>query len=302
VSLPAVQVGSGTLTTCVQYADGSADWGPVRRARVVLGNEPAVELPIQVIDATFGSVPSACGTPESGPSQAGFNGVLGVGVFPEDCGAGCASAADNGIYYACDTSGCTGAAVPVAEQLQNPVALLPQDGNGVIVVLPAVAPGGVPSVDGALVLGIGTRSNNGVSGLSAYGLDGHGDFDTTFSGQTMSGFVDTGSNGLFFPAPSSGVLPSCSKPDDSFYCPTSTVSLSASNAPAGAQGGAAIGFLIGNFDNLVRTPNDVFSEIGGDALPQEGFDWGMPFHFGRRVAVGIQGRQSALGVGPYVAY
>jgi hypothetical protein len=303
VSLSPVSVGGASLATCVQYADGTADWGPVARARVVLGNEPAVELPIQVIEATFGTVPPGCGTPEKSAADAGFNGVLGVGVFAEDCGPGCETANDNGIYYACDSGGsCTGTPVAVPDQIQNPVAALLGDANGVMVVLPAVPAGGAPSVEGALVLGLGTRSNNAVSGLSRYAVDGHGDLSTTFSGQTIAGFLDTGSNGLFFPAPPNGSLPDCPSPDQSFFCPPSTVSLSASNASPGGQGGASVGFQIGNFDSLLNTPNAVFPDVGGNALPNEGFDWGLPFHLGRRVAVGLDGRQSPLGTGPYVAY
>lgn len=59
-------------------------------------------------------------------------------------------------------------------------------------------------------------------------------------------------------------------------------------------------FQIGNFVSLFRSPSNVFAEIGGD-FPG-GFDWGLPFHFGRKVYIGIEGRDSSLGSGPYVAY
>ncbi|HYA85901.1 MAG TPA: DUF3443 family protein, partial [Nitrospirota bacterium] len=41
VNLTQVPSGSGSLAACAQFADGSADWGPVEVAGVVLGNEPA---------------------------------------------------------------------------------------------------------------------------------------------------------------------------------------------------------------------------------------------------------------------
>ena len=88
VPLTQVTVPSGNLANCVQYVDGSADWGPVQSADVVLGGEPAVTVPIQVINASFGTVPAACGTPDASPAVAGFNGILGVGLFAEDCGPG----------------------------------------------------------------------------------------------------------------------------------------------------------------------------------------------------------------------
>ncbi|MGD0169371.1 MAG: DUF3443 family protein [Smithella sp.] len=111
VSLTQVTSGSGSLADCIQYADGSADWGPVQTANVILGNEPAVTIPIHVIDSTFGTTPSQinslCGTPDTSPSKAGFNGLLGVGLFAQDCGSICASVTGNGMYYSCSGSVCS---------------------------------------------------------------------------------------------------------------------------------------------------------------------------------------------------
>ena len=89
VALTPVTSGTGLLAECAQFADGSSDWGPVQRADVRLGNEPAVQVSIQVIDAAFGTVPPGCGIPDTSPAAAGFNGILGVGLFSQDCGSGC---------------------------------------------------------------------------------------------------------------------------------------------------------------------------------------------------------------------
>jgi len=167
VSLTQVTVGSGSLAECVQYADGSSDWGPVMTASVILGNELSVQVPIQVIDHTFGHLPSTCGTPDQSPSDAGFNGILGVGPFVQDCGNICVSEAV-GQYYTCSGSTCSGIAVPLDSQVQNPVALLPLDNNGIIVQLPGVPAGGAVSVNGSLVLGIGTQDNNSPLGATMY--------------------------------------------------------------------------------------------------------------------------------------
>ena len=207
---PADSGNSGSFAECIQYADGSSDWGPIQIASVILGDEPAVEVPIQVIDSTFGTLPRACRNADQSPADAGFNGILGVGLFVEDCGQRCSDINSNEMYYLCNGPDCQGTAVPLSSQVRNPVALLPQDNNGVIVELPAVPLGGVPSVDGYLVLGIGTRENNVPSAVKAYPADQYGEFTTTLNGNSYSSFLDTGSNGLFFPPPSSNLLPVCS--------------------------------------------------------------------------------------------
>ncbi len=292
---------SGSLAECAQFGDGSSEWGPVELADVILGSETAQNVPIHVINPTFFStVPSACGTPDASPSVAGFNGILGVGVFAEDCGSTCENNASNGVYYSCNGSTCTGAKVPVPSQVQNPVALLPGDNNGVIVELPSVPSSGSPSVDGILVLGIGTRTNNSVPfWAAAYKTDGFGDIKTIF-GKTYPAIIDSGSNGLFFTPPSTGLLPDCST-NVAWFCPSSLTTLSAMNEGVSGVPSGDVFFQIGNFDSLISSPNNrVFSNIGG---PTPGlFDWGLPFYFGRSIFVGLEGMSSSLGTGPYFAY
>ena len=303
---------SGSLTECIQYNDNSADWGPVQLADVILGNEPAVTVPIQIIDSTYGTtlpqIKSLCGNPDTSPEATGYNGILGVGPFAEDCGSDCTSSNNNGSYYSCNWSSCTGTAVPLSSQVKNPVALLPLDNNGVIVQLRSINPGGSPSVNGFLVLGIDTQSNNGPpSGVKTYATDQHGDFTTTFQSIPLNSFIDTGSNGLFFPSsyssPSSppyydltGQIPDCVDNTD-WFCPPltppSTVSFSA-YTPNGK-----VNFQIGDADTLFKSSNNVFIELGG---PDTSFDWGLPFFLGRSVYVGIENKTSSLGTGPYWAY
>ena len=300
VSLPQVAIGSGSLAECIQFGDGSSEWGPVQTASVILGNEPAVQIPIHVIDSTFGSLPRACRNAEQSPASAGFNGILGVGLFIQDCGAACANSAQNGMYYACTGTQCGGTAVDLPTQVQNPVAFLPADNNGVIVHLPSVPPGGVPSVNGSLVLGIGTQFNNTPSGVTTYPADQYGEFTTTFNGILYNSFIDTGSNGLFFPSPSASVLPECTSPNSNWFCPSSTIGFSAINTGASGSPSGMASFLIGNLAGLTSSSNSVFSEIGGNSLGD--FDWGLPFLFGRNISVGLEGSGSILGTGPYWAY
>lgn len=303
-----VAAASGSLAECVQFADGSSLWGPVQTASVILGNEPAVQVPVQVIDYTFGSVPVACSGADQGPSDDGFNGILGIGPFVQDCGALCAAAA-TAQYYTCSGAGCAATVVPLSNQVQNPVASLPADGNGVLVQLPAVPADGLPSVNGTLVFGIGTQSNNSPSGVTTYTLDSYGEFPTTFNGVSYSeSFIDTGSNALFFPSPYkaksgpyAGLLPDCTD-NPGWFCPQATTSLSASIAAASGSAAGTVSFQVGNFDSIISSSNNVFSDIGGDSLGPLSFDWGLPFYFGRNVYMGIEGKSSSLGSGAYFAY
>jgi len=302
LSLPAVQApDGGALAECVQFADMTADWGPVETADVVLANEPAVRIPIQVIDATFATVPSTCPSPETSPSS--INGVLGVGVFTADCGPTCPAQAN--IYFSSSGSSTNPVTVDISLQLQNPIAALPIDNNGFIVSLPGVPAEGAPSVEGSLVLGLATRQNNVPTNAAAIGLDLAGEFSTFLQGTTLSGsFLDTGSNGLFFAPPSA--IPPCADAKE-WFCPTSTVGFSATNGPSPGQRGNKLpaSFQIANFDTLVVHSTNgaaVFASVGGGAIPGGGFDWGLPFFLGRTVYIGIDARSTVFGTGPLIAY
>lgn len=305
LSLTQATSGSGSLTGCVQFVDGSSLWGPIMTADVVLAQEPAVTVPIQVIDASFGTVPASCGIPSATPSDAGFNGILGVGLFAEDCGSFCETYATNGSYYSCSGSTCTGVKTALASQVQNPVAHLPQNNNGVIVEIPAVAAGGKTSVTGSLILGIDTQTNNASSGETTYQTDGNGYIKTVFKGATYSSsFIDTGSNGLYFDNTNSA-LTICSNTTNvaGFFCPSALTSLTATNKSGNTTGTASkdVTFQIGNANTLLNGSNIVFVEIGAP-MPGSSFDWGLPFYFGKRVYHGIEGKSSNLGTGTYVAY
>ena len=297
ISLTPVASGGGSLADCIQYVDGSADWGPVQIADVILGNEKALSVPIHIIDASFGGGPSSCGIPDATPADSGFNGILGVGLFTEDCGPKCASSSIYGYYYSCSDSTCAPTTVLTSNQVKNPISMLTSDNNGFIVRLPNVPPGGAVSADGILILGVGTRSNNSVSVTNAFSTNAAGEFTTVFNSRTYSdSFMDSGSNGLFLNRSSVSALTTCGSPYSGWYCPSSTLSLSA------IVEGHSVPFKIGDSSNLLSpsNPNYVFSELGGTYTS---FDWGLPFFLGRNVYFVIEGKTvSGLGTGPYLAY
>lgn len=304
-SLVPIPLGGQELAECVHYGDGSMQWGPVEVADLILGNEPPVQVPIQIIDSTYSNAAAYCSNAEAGPASAGFSGILGVGVFKQDCGTPCTTQTNNSIYFTCNGSNCVGAQVPLNQQVQNPIALLPQDNNGLIVELPSVPVGGTNSTQGYLVLGIGTQTNNIPTGVTSLPINpSNGEFTTTFNGTTLNSFLDTGSNGVFFPNPSNSSLPDCRSLNSSlagWYCPPIPLNLTSVTTGSTGSPSDTIPFEIGNLANLLTTNHSVFVEAGAN-MGGSLFDWGLPFYLGRNIYVGLQNATSSLGTGPYVAF
>jgi uncharacterized protein DUF3443 len=302
VNLTQKTINGSNMAECVSYADGSSNWGPVKTADVLLGSLKASSIPIQTIDASYATIPNDCTHPDTSPSGAGYNGILGVGIFTEDCGIGCANIANNRIYFGCNGSSCSSAAVPIAQQVSNPISFLPSDNNGVIFQLPSIPSAGSTTASGYVILGIGTRSNNTPVSANFFQADGNGYFRTQFYGSTYaSSFIDSGSNGLFFPAASGLTACASGNQTTGFYCPTSTLSFVANQSGVGATSQVAISFEIQNAAFAVNSsPYFMFNNIGGSF--SGAFDWGLPFYFGRTIYHGIDGKSSPLGTGPYWAW
>ena len=313
ISLTQVTSGSNPLAECVEYGGGTFQWGPVQLAGVILASEPTVTVPVQVIDSTFfGSIATSststiCPNAEQGPTETGFNGILGVGLFNQDCGTGCVSNANNGWYYSCSGSSCTGSVAALTDQVQNPVVSLPTDSNGLMVQLPSITSGGATAANGNLVLGIGTQTNNVPSGVTAYPANLSAEFITTVTGTThayRSSFIDSGSNGLFFnpiSASQASLLPtSCTS--TGWFCPSTIQNLSATNTGSTGSPSDLVSFQIANITQL-NAGNNAFNDIGATIVPPaDTFDWGLPFFYGKNVWIGIEGQTSTLGIGPYWAY
>jgi uncharacterized protein DUF3443 len=295
----------GPVVECLPFVDGHT-WGPVETADIQISGEKASAVPIQVVSDTLFPVPASCssrGKSLASLSSLGANGLLGVGPFAQDCGGGCIStgASNPGLYFECPTSGCTVVGEALTQQVQNPVALFTTDNNGVIVELPAVSTPEA-SVTGSLVFGIGTQSNNALNGATVFKLDARGNFSTTFNNQSFSqSFLDTGSNAIFFLNTTTTKIPDC--PDATFfYCPSSTQNLSAMNR--GANGASAtVNFSVANADSLFKSNPTAFA-FGNLAGPNSlnGFDWGLPFFYGRNVFTAIENKLTPGGTGPYWAF
>ncbi len=301
------QTNNGSATVeCLAFLDGVA-WGPVVTADVRVAGEQASSIPIQVVGTDqFSSIPGDCsaqGPPEETVDDFGANGLLGIGFLKEDCGLGCAvtGSSNYGQYYACPATGaCQVTAIQTANQVVNPVARFSTDNNGSVIQLPVAQAGGLPSLTGALVFGIGTQSNNGLGSATVLTVDGAYYIRTGFNGQTYTrSFIDSGSNAIFFPETAGTGMPAC-KNSIGFYCPPTLRPFSAT-LTGGNGASAVVAFSAGNVDNLNAT-FAVMGEATGSGPLDSQFDWGLPFFYGRTVFTAIEGQATPGGIGPYWAY
>jgi hypothetical protein len=290
---------------CAQFVSGYT-WGSVRVGDVVVGGLTAPSLPLQIIgDASFPTVPASCagtGVAQNSVASLGANGILGVGYFRQDCGTACAAQVIPGTYYACSTdTGCAPSTIPVAQQVAHPSTRLASDNNGVLLQLPTVPDSGATNVPGSLVFGIGTRANNALETATVYGVDRNtGYLTTVYNGRSYPrSFIDSGSNFYFFDDPA---IPTCGS-DSSFYCPPATLTLTAINQGTNGASGT-VRFTIANASAVFNAnPRaTAFPNVGARFSGINGFDWGLPFFFGRRVFTALEGAGTPAGNGPYVAY
>ncbi|MDB6086407.1 MAG: hypothetical protein JWN43_4288 [Gammaproteobacteria bacterium] len=317
LTLPTATASDGnSLAECTQFVDGYS-WGPISAADVQISGEAATSVPIQVIGASaFSPVPAACsslGRSEDTVAAFGANGILGIGVFEQDCGPGCVSGSQSGFYYSCSQTACTPITAALNTQVSNPVPLFTTDNNGTIIDLPTIPAEGAATVTGSLIFGIDTRTNN-ASGKQTVlnvqpGTAGSqqlpGDFTIVLNGQSLiNSFVDSGSNGIFF-NDSSLAAAACTDTNFSgFYCPASTQTFTVTLTGVNNSSANAT-FSVGNAQTLA-TANPTFTAFptlaGSYSSSTDSFDWGLPFYYGRRVATAVENHATSVGTGPYFAF
>jgi len=329
LNLPTLNASNGhPAYDCVAFADLSFLWGPVQKADVTLAGETAKSTPIQVIASSTANIPTSCSKgnttgDENTQALLGANGILGVGLEPTDCFFEGGSACDPGsgvtpvpqpAYYTCSSLPCSPQYISVNNQVTNPVALFPVDDNGVIVELPSVS-GSASTVTGSLIFGVGTESNNQLASNATLFTTACNDFDTSFEGQAFDidpsncggagSFIDSGSNGLFFPDVNN-ILPLCGSNTSAanFYCPTSVTNLSATNQDPNNGFTAVVNFSVDNANNLFSSGDAAYTTLAGPAPSGNGFDYGAPFFYGKNVVSTIDGTgvPSNLPAPPWWAY
>ena len=317
-----------TIEECANFGGGQT-WGPVATADVTLAGEVAAKLPIQIMDDTLAGapIPSTCGSGGSVQNGVGYwlaNGILGVGVFAQDCGTACVSASTpQPIYYGCSTAGtCTPENVALTLQVTNPVSQFAADNNGVIIDLPALAnANGDASVTGQIIFGIGTQSDNPLpaTGLTSLGTDSEGHFATVYNGAPTSlpALIDSGSDSYLFDNAGDANMvvcvadPTANPPQTAkwvgFYCPTVqpesvfAINSNATGTKALTPGGSdTVNFAVDNPNTFVSTASAFINLAGGSSSTV--FNWGMPFFYGRKIYVGLEAKSAGSLTGPFFAY
>jgi hypothetical protein len=315
IALPNEPDSSGNpLVECALFGSGYA-WGNVAQADITVAGETASSAPVQVIIPSTSSpgVPTSCSSQTTQPNigdsleALGANGILGVGLFQQDCGLACTTVNPTipPVYYDCPSSGCTPTYVTLAQEVTNPVILFATDNNGVLIQLPAVPNGGSLDLSGSLIFGIGTQTNNGLGSATVYtvpdtGINA-GDITTTFNGTSYpASFIDSGSNGIFFLDPATTGISTCPSPADVWYCPSpSPDNLSAVNQGVNLNQGT-VNFSVEDATTLFGTGNTAFSTLAGP-FP-DSFDWGLTFFYGRNMFSAVENMSTPGGPGPYYAY
>ncbi len=299
------------IEECMTFGGGQT-WGPVALADISMAGEAAPSVPVQIMDdgGTAAPPPATCGangTLINDVSGFGANGVLGIGVFVQDCGSACvAAAAPLPIYFGCTAAGiCTAENVALSAQVTNPIALFAVDNNGVIIDLPnPINANGDAALSGEITFGIATQADNAlpVTGLTLLAADSNGEFTATYNGSAtaLPALIDSATDSFFFDDP--GIAVCAAGAFVGYYCPvTSPQSLFAVNTGAGANGAVnTVQFAIADPSAFV-VGAAAFVNLGGGGGSTT-FTWGLPFFYGRKVFIGIEQRSGGGFTGPYYAY
>jgi len=298
-------VTGGNLVECTMFGDGYS-WGSMHLADVTMGTEKAASQSIQVIgDSNYPTIPTTCsntGTQEDTVATFGANGIIGVGPFVTDCGD-CTASTESAFYWACPNGGgtCSQTLVTLAQEASNPVAAFTTDNTGVILELPTVPDGGAVKVSGVLVFGVGTASNNGLGSATVLTADNEGFINTIYKGVTYTqAFIDSGSNFNFFNDSTIGTQGTA---PNQVYTPGSQLTLSAIEQGLN-NAEATVSFKVGNAETLFsNNPSySAFDNIAAPISQSQGFDFGMPFFYGRNVFTVIEGKGTSGGIGPFFAF
>ena len=293
-SFSQIQVSGQPLAECSPFVSGYT-WGTVNYVDLLMGQQIAPSVPIQIIDHNYATIPPGCsgsGSAIDEVSKLGANGILGVGAFAHDCGSLCTTSPNNSYYYTCANNPCVGSTASYSQQVINPITKLPSHNNGLVVQLPSVNSLGAPNLSGKMILGVNTANNNQISTESIFELNSFAEFFTVYKGARIRSYMDTGSNGIFF----NDAITRCTGPSGftGFYCPNTTMNLTATiRSYLGVS--KTIDFSVAQPQSMSYPVQPSLASISSSS-----FIWGLPFFYGRKVFIATEG----MGVpnAPFIAF
>ena len=281
---------------CVFFAGNSVMWGPEANVTVEMGEETSGTVPMQIVQQSYGDNGTTCmndtiqeekqmgiydaSNPPFFDPGSDYNGILGVSFMVQDCGSFCVGStnSNNGVYFTCSGSTCSGAAANLNQQVSNPIAFMPIDNNGLTVQLPSVSSMSTSAVVGTAFLGVGTQSNNMPGAAKVFTADTnasdncYGNQQTTWAGSTNCAYMDTGSSCFFFPNQTTNAIAVDSSEN---YAPSSPMTLSATLI--GMNGVSATESFVIASPDAATASTSVIPDSGSEEPAGQPFDWGLPF-------------------------
>jgi hypothetical protein len=226
------------------------------------------------------------------PNQIGANGILGVGPLADDAGP-------LQVYYYNLQAGLATVLnqVPGALRVAQPVSRLNRHQNGLILSYPAADPYGSESMSAQMILGLDTAGNNASRAATFFPVSDAGRMKVTFNGQTYNGLIDSGANHVVFPM---AYLPKC--PNTDFFCPASPETFNVGLSGYTGSPNKTASFSVVDFNTYGGQA--VQPGLAGYSSGNTEFILGLPFMYGRKTYIAIQGqtttgvRSPAIGLSP----
>ncbi|RZF26199.1 DUF3443 family protein [Paraburkholderia sp. UYCP14C] len=147
LNLPQEIYNGFALADCVTYVVGSG-WGPMVTADVKISGETAASVPVHVINNAYAGGSATCNAYGVLPTL--YNGILGIGN----------ELSDGDTLSVCTGNSCVrNQDLTNSLKAANPVVRFAHDNNGYILSFPNA------STSGTLTFGLGTETNNPVTGV-----------------------------------------------------------------------------------------------------------------------------------------
>lgn len=295
MDLPEVALESSPLYECIDFTDQKHLWGSVNRTHAVFdGGVEKSMLNIQLLEAS--NKAATCARALSSPQSLGYNGILGVSPLLDD----------RGSYYICNGTTCQQVNIESSQKVVNPISLLDDDNNGIVIKLPSIPSGGCFGGVGYAVFGIATKSDN-IPESSVVSLSIATNplvplyIPAQLNGNNVYAFLDSGSNTVSFSNPNIAL---CSF-SNAYYCPPETILQDVILYSSDLLQRKFTKFATANAGDLFLSGNSAFSNLGSSPFSSalaNYLDLGLPFFYGKVVYIGFNGKSSSLGRGMYWAF